>query len=108
MTLGIDDANKLGYYVNKNDGKLVEYSDWNRLEYLEIGSNAKILVKADSGVNAGLAFYDSDKTFISGTTSYNIDGTEIISPSNAIYLSIGFSKTKDLQNKQSISYTNKP
>ena len=108
LTLGIDDANKLGYYVNKNDGKLVENSDWNTLEYLEIGSNAKILVKADSGVNAGLAFYDSDKTFISGTTSYNIDGTEIISPSNAIYLSIGFSKTKDLQNKQSISYTNKP
>ena len=107
LTLGIDDANKLGYYVNKNDGKLVENSDWNTLEYLEIGSNAKILVKADSGVNAGLAFYDSDKTFISGTTSYNIDGTEIISPSNAIYLSIGFSKTKDLQNKQSISYTNK-
>ena len=80
-----------GGLINKETGEFTESSDtnWTYTQFCEIPRSSKIRLSVyASGKAAGVAFYDSDETFISGTSvtsKANTDLREYDVPSNAVF-----------------------
>ena len=80
-----------GGLINKETGKFTESSDtnWTYTQFCEIPKSSKIRLSVyASGKSAGVAFYDSEESFISGTSvtsKANTDLREYDVPSNAVF-----------------------
>ena len=85
-------------YINYSDGSIVTWgSSWNISNYLPIDANTQYTITCrNTGLaNAGLAFYDSNQTYISGiknshSSAVNFNTTTFTTPINATYLRFTF------------------
>lgn len=70
--------------INKTKGIAEGNIGFNRSDYIPILPSTTYTVLAKGTGNAGAAWYDKDKIFISGFSPYTL--TEVVSPYNAYYL----------------------
>ena len=79
-----DKSNARVGYVNNNTGAINTNSSYKNTDYVEVVPNASYYIKTEQTDSAWGAWYDEDKTYISGVTSYS-NGV-ITAPANAKYV----------------------
>ena len=86
-------------YVDYTNGITYNYNNNYASDYIEVMKESKIIIENFTTINAdkrGLAFYDENKTFISGVQyPSNSSGIEAITPQNAKYLRFTFYVTNE-------------
>lgn len=75
-----------GFYVNKNTGELIASAGLSASDYILIKGSTDYYC-SNIG-NDFLAYYDSDKTYISGGGSGSVGSFGFTSPSNAVYVRV--------------------
>ncbi len=98
---------KLTNFGNYESDKFVNYTNGNTYnlnnnyasDYIEVMEESKVIIGNFTTITAdarGLAFYDENKTFISGVQyPSNSTGIEVITPKNAKYLRFTFHTTNE-------------
>ncbi|MCT2342642.1 SGNH/GDSL hydrolase family protein [Niallia taxi] len=71
-----------GYYVQNSSGNLVANSSYSVSEYIRIFPGTEYTINYFDQV----AFYDINKTYISGVDGYQLESKTFITPSNAAYI----------------------
>ena len=75
-----------GKWINPNDGREYSEGNWSATDYLEVVGGADLIVVDNGGNQQNYnAFYDENKTYISGT---GVTGRPIQVPANAKYIRI--------------------
>lgn len=83
----------IGYYVNYQNGELVENNSYITSDYILVYPNTTYTMTQDEVLR--IAFYDAKKTFISGL---NTGAQVVITPVNCCYIRYSFKKeTIDIQ-----------
>ena len=82
-----DDFDVENTVIRASDGEGFQFTGWNSTSWVFIEGVSHLIVKMGPGATGGIAFYNAQKQYISGTQSYNENTeTEITIPSNAFYM----------------------
>lgn len=95
-----------GEYVNRTTGAFVTSTTWSRTDYIPVTNLKEITFKSSYYTDYNV-FYDSNKSFISGSKFGLVVGTSVIAvPTNAAYMALS-TRTTDAANTKA-SKTNTP
>ncbi len=83
---------EVGYYISSSTGNKIAMEDKKCTDYIEVKPNTAYIYSDTSDSYAGVmwAFYDENKTYISGQTS----GQAVITPENTAYLRFSVSENR--------------
>lgn len=77
------------------DGGFIVDNDYQRTIHIPVISNSTLFIKTNKVISDLLSFYDESKIFISSIVGNTLKEVEILTPANAKYIVVNFSKDKN-------------